>query len=258
MGGFGNTSSNTNQQMADPEAARRMAAVAERQQQMAEEQWGLARDIYMPYEKEMVEGNQRLLKSNEDLMRARNVEGARDIEKGQALKDLTREQRMQEMQLSEPAMKAFYEETTKPVNIAEREAEAEAGVVGEYANVPESIRRQLSRTGVNLSGARNASLMKAVALDRAKAISGSRATARVGARDETLNKLKTAMAARSGVSPTIDNTAYAQGESQVGNYQLKSAADRAIGLYGNAINANQSGMNPLTTGSSSGSNYKFL
>ena len=258
MGGFGNTQSNSTQQVTDPEATRRMAAVAERQQAMAEEQWGLARDIYMPYEKQMVEGNQRLLKSNEDLMSARNVEGVRDIEKGQALKDLTREQRMQELNISEPAMRSFYEEAATPVDVAGREAEAEAGVVGEYANVPESVRRQLSRTGVNLSGARYQSLMKAVALDRAKAISGSRATARVGARDETFNKLKAAMATRSGVSPTIDNTAYAQGESQVGNYTLKSAADRAVGLYGNAINANQSGMSPLTTGDSSGSNYKFL
>jgi hypothetical protein len=100
--------------------------------------------------------------------------------------------------------------------------------------------------------------MKAVALDRAKAISGSRAAARVGARDETLNKLKTAMAARGGISPTIDNTAYAQGDEQIGNYTLKSAADRAAGLYGNAIEANKAGMSPLTTGDSSGYNWKIL
>lgn len=256
MGGS-KTESNTTQQMSDPEAARRMAAVAERQQQMAEEQWGLARDIYLPYEQQMVASNQALVGENEALMRARMVEGTRDIEEGRALKDETRRQRLEELKVSEPAVKAFYEEATKPVDVAEREAEAEAGVVSEYANVPESIRRQMSRTGVNLTGARYQSLMKAVALDRAKAISGSRATARQGARDETLNRLKTAMAARSGVSPTIDNTAYAQGEEQLGNYTLKSAADRAAGLYGNAIQANQAGMSPLSKGSSSGFSFSF-
>jgi hypothetical protein len=255
--GNSKTQSTTTQAPTDPAAANRMAAIGERQQAMAEEQWALSKDIYLPYEQQMVESNQRLIGENESLMRARMAEGTRDIEKGQALKDITREQRMQEMQLSEPAMKAFYEETTKPVDVAEREAEAEAGVVGEYANVPESIRRQLARSGVNLSGARNQSLMKAVALDRAKAISGSRAAARVGARDETLNKLKTAMAARGGISPTIDNTAYAQGNEQIGNYTLTDPANAAAGLYANAINANEAGMRPLSKSKSSGLTIDF-
>ena len=249
---FGKNESNTTQQMADPEAARRMAAVSERAQAMGEEQWSLAQELYLPYERELVASNQALIPGNEELMRTRMSEGVRDIEKGQALKDLTREQREKELRVSEPVMSAFYDEVMKPVDIAERESEAEAGVVREYANLPESMRRQLSRTGVRLTGARYENMMKAIALDRAKTISGARATARVSARDEALNKLKVGMAARSGVSPTIDNTAYAQGEEQLGNYQLKSAADRSAGLYQNAIAANEAGMRGLSKGSSSG------
>jgi hypothetical protein len=226
----------TNNYPSDPEAARRMAGVAERSQALAEEQFSLAKSVYEPYE--------RLVMS----------EGMRDLEQGRELKDLTREQLMSEMRFSAPAVEAFYKEATTPVNIAEREAEAEADVVSEYANVPESVRRGLSRTGVRLSGARQQNLMKAIALDRARSISGARATARQASRDETFAKLKTAMAARSGINETPYNTAATEG-----GFTVKSAADRAAGLYANAINANEAGMRPLTQskGSSSGLSLSF-
>jgi hypothetical protein len=206
-----------------------MAGVAEEQLGLAKEQWSLAKEVYTPYE--------RMVMS----------EGMRDLEKSRALKDMTREQLMSEMKASAPAVDAFYREAARPVNIEQRQAEAEAGVVSEYADVPESVRRNLSRTGVNLSGSRHENLMKAIALDRARSISGARAAAKREARDETFAKLKSAMAARSGMQSAPYNTAATEG-----NYTVKSAADRAMGLYANAINANEAGMRPLSKSKSSG------
>jgi hypothetical protein len=228
MGGS-KQSSTTNQYPTDPEAARRMAGVAERSQQLAEDQWSLAQEVYMPYERRVMS------------------EGMADLERSRPLKELTNQQLMAEMTASAPAMEAFYKEAATPVNVAEREAESEAGVVSEYANVPESVRRGLSRTGAKLSGARQENLMKAIALDRARAISGARASARTEARDETFGKLKAAMAARSGMQDTPYNTAATEG-----GYTVKSAADRAMGLYANAANANEAGMRPLSQSKSSG------
>lgn len=220
----------------DPEAARRMAGVAERSQQLAEEQWSLARSVYEPYE--------RMIMS----------EGMLDLEGSRELKNKTREQLLAEMEASAPAMKAFYEEALKPVNVKQRQTEAEADVVGQYADVPESVRRNMSRTGVNLSGSRYQNLMKAIALDRAKSISGARSTARRESRDETFSKLKSAMAARSGIQDVPYNTAATEG-----GYSVKSSADRAMGLYANAIQANEAGMRPLSQskGSSSGWSFSF-
>lgn len=232
MGGGGTQKSTTIQTPTDPEAVRRMAGVAERQQNLAEEQWGLAREIYMPYERQVMQ------------------EGMRDLERSRPLKELTSEQTLAELKASQPAVAAFYKEALTPVDYRQREAEAEADVVSEYANVPESIRRQISRTGVNLSGARNENLMKAIALDRAKSISGARATARQEARDETFGKLKTAMAARAGTQDSPYNTAATEG-----GYTVKSAADRAMGLYNNAISAYEAGMRPLSKTKSSGWNF---
>ena len=121
---FGKNESKTTQQMTDPEAARRMAGVAERAQALGEEQWGLAKELYMPYERALVESNQAMVKPNEELMLTRMEEGTRDITEGRALKDETRAQRLREMQMSEPVMSAFYDEVMKPVDIGEREAEA--------------------------------------------------------------------------------------------------------------------------------------
>lgn len=233
MGGS-KQSSKTTQYMTDPESAGRMAGVAERAATLAEEQWGLAKTIYEPYERMVMQ------------------EGMRDVEQNRALKDMTREQLMSEMETSAPAVRAFYKEALTPVSLKERQAEAEAGVVGEYANVPESVRRGLSRTGVNLSGSRYNNLMKAIALDRAKSISGARAAARSEARDETFGKLKAAMAARAGISETPYNTAATEG-----GYNVKSAADRASGLYANAISANAAGMSPLSKSKSGGFSASF-
>jgi hypothetical protein len=153
---------------------------------------------------------------------------------------------MREMQVSGPAMEAFYKEAGTPVDVSAREAEAEASVVGEYSNVPESVRRQLSRTGTNLSGERYNNLMKAIAMDRAKTISGARAAARTEARDETFSKLKAAMAARSG-QQIAPNTA-----AREGGYSIRNPADRAVGLYGNVVGAYEAGMRPLSKTKSSG------
>lgn len=255
--GRSETSSTTVQNPTDPEASRRMAAVAERQQQMAEEQWGLAREIYMPYERQMVESNQRLVGENEALMKARLTEGARDIELDRPLRDIMREQKMGELTTSAPVVGKFYEEAGKGVDVNARMAQAEADVVGAYADVPESVRRNLSRTGVQLSGGKFADLQKAIAFDRARSIAGAQGTARRAAETESFDKLKSAMAARAGVSPTLDNTAYAQGQEQLGNYTLTSPVASAVGLYGNVVNANEAGMRGLSNTKSKGLSINF-
>lgn len=256
-GGSSSSSGSTKQTMTDKQSARRMAAVAERQQEMAEEQWGLAREIFVPYERMMVEANKSLIDPNKALMELRLSEGARDIEADRPLKDLMREQRMMEMSTSAPLVSKFYEEAGAGVDVGAREAGAEADVVGEYANVAESVRRNLARSGTALTGARHENLMKAIALDRAKTISGARTSARQQAETESFSRLAAAMQARSGVSPTLDNTPYAQGEINLGDYALKSPVAAAMGLYGQAIDANAAGMRPLTQSKSSGSSLNF-
>lgn len=255
--GRSETSSTTVQNPTDPEASRRMAAVAERQQQMAEEQWGLARDIYLPYEQQMVESNQRLVGENENLMRARMVEGARDIELDRPLRDTMRTQRVEELNASAPLVSRFYEEAGNGVDVNQRMSQAEADVVGAYADVPESVRRNMSRTGASLSGGKYADLMKAIALDRARSIAGAQGTARRAAETEGFERLRSAMAARSGISPSLDNTAYAQGNEQLGNYTLTSPIASAVGLYGNVTSANEAGMRGLTSTRSSGLSVNF-
>lgn len=254
--GNSQTSSTTVQSPTDPEAARRMAAVAERQQQMAEEQWSLAKEVYLPYEQQMISSNQRLIGSNEAAEKARLDEAARSIALDQPLKDLQREQRMRELGVSDAAVGKFYEAATNGVDPNQRAAQAEADVVGAYADVPESVRRNLSRTGVQLSGGRYNDLMKAIALDRARAIAGAQGTARRAAETESFERLKSAMTARSGIA-TTDSSAYAQGQEQLGNYTLQNPVNASVGLYNNVVDAYRAGMSPLSNSKSDGRSITF-
>jgi hypothetical protein len=258
MGGGSQTSSTT-QQTIDPAAAARMATVTERQQAMAEEQWSLAKQIYQPYEEQMVASNQALLAPNQQLMAAQLAEGTRDIQMDQPLKDLLREQKMGELTESAPLVSKFYEEAGKGVDVGARKAQAEADVVSEYANVPESVRRELSRTGTALTGARHENMLKSIALDRARAIAGARGTAGRAAETEGFAKLATAMQARSGVSPTMSTTPTdATGVLNVGNYALNSPLSSAGGLYANVTQGLGDLTRPTSKGESSGWSFNFL
>lgn len=227
MGGGGRTSGGSESKIIDKRSVDSMREFAERMRELGEEQWGIFKSVYLPYEKLMMQ------------------EGIQDLEANREIKAAMRREAV-------PTIERFYREASTPVNAQERQAEAEADVVGAYADVPEAVRRQMARTGTNLSGGRYESMMKAIALDRAKTISGARATARQEARDETFSKLKAAMAANSGAGSMLYNTAAAEG-----GYGVRSGADRAMGLYGNVLQAYGAGMGTTSKSRQSGWNFNF-
>jgi hypothetical protein len=274
MGG-GSSSSNTTQTQ-DPEAARRMAAVAERQQDMAEDQWGLAKDTFEPYEKAMVESNLNLIEPNEALMKARMEEGVYDIEQGRELKDESRSARLEELKASSPAMREFYANATADIDeklIDPRQKAREFGAEAsqQFGVAEGELRRSVARMGGNASDMSTTGNMRRMSMSRAKNVAGARNTGRrIGETDarnqgralrsEKFGKLSDAVKMRSGgmaSQPSLDNTAYGQGEMQLGNYSMNNPTDRSAGLYGNAINALSQGMKPLTESNSSSWNARI-
>jgi hypothetical protein len=269
MGG-GSSSSNSSQSPVDPEAARRMAAVAERQQDMAEEQWELGRDTFQPYEEAMVESNTALIKPNQDLMKARMEEGLYDIESGRELKDTSRAARLEELKASAPAMRDYYANATADVdeqkidpNQKSRQAGSEAAQ--QFSVAEGELRRSVARMGGNVGDMSTTGNMRRQAMGRAKTVTAARNTGRREGefdareqgrflRNEKFGRLADAVRMRSGglaSQPTVDNTAYAQGEGQLGNYSISNPMDRSAGLYGNAIKAIGTGMNLKTDSSAS-------
>lgn len=156
------SSSTTTQSSTDPEAARRMAAVAERQQEMAEQQWALGREVYEPYEREMVEANRRLLQESEGVPAKYMAEVMRDYDPRQ------------------------------------RMGEASADVEQAFASSEGATRREFGRMGISPTSGRYASIGNRMQGEKTKALAGARTMARRSAATDTYNKLAGAMGMRSG------------------------------------------------------------
>lgn len=249
-------SSSTTQSPTDPEAARRMAAVAERQMTMAEEQWQLGKDVYMPYEKLMVASNIELIKPHEELMGARLKEGTYDIAQDRTRRDLIRSQLTEELRASADVPGKFYDETD--IDIGDRMAKAQADVEQAYGGVEGEWRRSAGRMGIAPDSGRFASIRGKMLGQKAADVAGARTTARRTGLDDRWARLGIAMQLRAGAQRgSLDTAPYQQGALQLGGYQLTDPKESATDIYGNVIQAHAAGMKPLTQGSSSGRSFGF-
>jgi len=237
---FAGSSSGSRQYAIDPAASARMAAVAERQQAMGEEQWKLAKEIFEPYERQMVEANRGLIGPNAELVKAQ-FESQRELTPARTAAEKGALQ----------AAGRLYDIASRPVDVNQRVGQAQADVEQAYAQGAGGMRRNLSRMGIAPGSERMVSAMQDMAFDKARAIGGARNTARLNAEREDLSRLGMALQARP------QNLPYQQGMIQLGNYGLQNPMNRALGFYGNAIQANAAGMRPYSTswGSSFGGGF---
>ena len=255
-GGSSSSSSTTTQAPTDPEAARRMAAVAERQQAMAEEQWGIGKEIYMPYERKMVESNVGLIAPNQALMEARLKEGTYDIAQDRTRRDLIRSQLTDELRASADVPGKFYDETD--IDIGDRMAKAQADVEQAYGGVEGEWRRSAGRMGIAPDSGRFASIRGKMLGQKAGDVAGARTTARRTGLDDRWARLGTAMQLRAGAQRgSLDIAPYQQGDLQLGGYQMTNPLERSAGLYGNVVRAHEAGMRPLTQSQSSNRSWNF-
>lgn len=271
-GSKGKTS--TSYQAADPEAARRLAGVAEREAAMGEEQQGIAKEVYLPYEKAMVEANMGLVQPQADLSReeiasgmrlmpAREAatqasleESRRDIEMGRPLKDETRNQALAELRASSPAMEKFYQEAADGVdpNYARVEGAAGADVAQGYKAAEGMMRRAAGRMGQGGESANLASTGLSFARDMAGAKTMAREGERQRAETQGFQRLTTAMGMRGrtglaglgdmGSAGTVA-TPYVAGDMNQGDYRLTNPNATALAAYGGAATANMGGMKTM-------------
>jgi hypothetical protein len=275
-GGETTVTETTQVSQVDPEAARRMAAVAERSQQLAEQQWGTYQNIFAPYEQELVSTNRAVLPYYQQMMEAEYgaqarlaapreeatrlglEEQIRDIEMGRPVKEALVQQQLAELEQAAPVSAEFYRQALEGVDVGQRMAEAQADIEQGYAGTRGIMSRELARAGVMPGSARQAEALEDLLYQRAKSIGGARTLARRGAETESFGRLQTAMGVRGRATglPGVESTAagatsatpYQTAATQLGGYTLQNAADRAAQLYGQAIQANVPGMAKYNTG----------
>ena len=284
MIGNSSSSSTTTQYMTDPEAARRMAGVAEAAERRSDEQWQLYQDTFQPLDEAMVQANMANLGVNTDLVGAQLAsqlglvqprttaqelslqESMSDIQRSAPIKDEIASQTLEGLQTARGLDSKFYKEAMDSSNVGARMAEASADVAQGFKSGNEQLMRNASRAGLNTGSRKFIDAMANQALEKSKAIGGARTSARNLAKNEGFQKLTTALNARNQTSqgqPNLTSLAInampvSGGALQVGNYGLTNPADRSLGYMGAAVNANAAGMRPLTQGSSSGSSWNIF
>lgn len=243
-----------------PEVERALVDIAKRSQVMTEEQWALAKEIYEPYERAMVEYNMKMLPKMEELTTAQigaqkeglglyglEVEEAeRDILEGRAVKDALREQQLTELGLSAPVARKFYEEAEGGIegDVGRRMGEATADVAQAYKGVTGAFRREAGRAGTKIT----ADQIRDIALARAKSIAGARTGAREReeqrVEDVNWGRLVSGMGVRGsatglpGTSTQIGTSSgVGQPETSLGGYGLTSPTTTAGQLSSQALEA---------------------
>jgi len=183
--GGGTTTTTTNNY--DPEYNARMAKVAEAQQSMAEEQWGMYKDYFQDYEVEVAKANRELL----PYMTSATKEQLKY--QGEAAK------------ANREIMPEFYREAREGVNVSERMGEAGTEVKAATRLGESTRRRELSRMGIDPGSTAYGNTASKAALDTSRMVAGSRTAAKNQAESENFVRLGTALGKSSGAVTTVNN-----------------------------------------------------
>jgi hypothetical protein len=243
-----------------PEVEKALLNIAERSQTLSEEQWALAKQVYEPYERAIIDYNMKMLPQMEQLTTAQleaqqkglglyglEVEEAqRDILSNREVKDALREQQLQELGLSAPVTEKFYKEAYEGIegDVGRKMGEATADVTQAYKGAAGAMRREAGRSGTKIT----ADQIRDLALERAKSIAGARTKARETeeqrVEDTNWARLTAGMGARgraTGLSGTQVQSGTSSGvgptETELGNYGLTSPVAAASNLSSQALSS---------------------
>lgn len=178
----------------------KMADVAQQQADLAMEQWNMYKEVFAPYEKQLVEAQSQIvpnqLKLDQKTLEAQYADTAGNM----PINEEIRQQRMRELQRSEPVADKFYEEAQKGLNIPDRMNAAQADVQQGYDVTKDQLTRDMSRTGLGMSSGRFTDMLAQRNYAMAKDISAARTNARRTAEDVNFGRLGTAMSARGSIT----------------------------------------------------------
>jgi hypothetical protein len=150
----------------DPEYNRRMADIAERQQEMAEEYFKFWQDEYKPLEEEQIAANRRMLP---------HIEQA----------TITQAEMVGER--ANVAREA-YELANRGLDVGRDVDMARADVASSFADSMGIMRRDMERMGGSVGDAGWASAMAGLSRDRAKATAGAMTTTRMQSQDRDFTR----------------------------------------------------------------------
>jgi hypothetical protein len=200
----GGGKSTTNTQ--DPVYNARMAAIAERQQDMAEDYYAFWESDYKPFEQAQLQANTEMLphltKQSISEANVASEQASQLLQKdanGQNLIGLQAQNQRLKLEASNGLVgkqaevaRAAYDKALAGVDVGSEVQQARADVANSFAGAENSMRNDAARMGISTSSAGYTSAMAGLARDRAKGMAGAMTTARTAANDKNFSRLTSA------------------------------------------------------------------
>jgi hypothetical protein len=137
----------------------RMATVAEKEQNIADEYFKFYESYYQPMEKEQIASNRALIP-------AQTETELQKLNTAQGILGNIRE----ETQLAKPVMAEYYKQALKGINPEEKVQQARADIASSFADEEAGLRREAGRLGIDPNSNRFMGAMANRGIEKAKAI----------------------------------------------------------------------------------------
>jgi len=209
--------------------------LAQSQTQIAGEQWSMYKEVFAPYEAELVAAHRSIIPEQLGLDMARIKSQTADVEGRMPLNEELRQQQMRSLQRSEPVEQAFYDQALEGLNVEDRMNAAGADVQQAYDATKPQLGRDMSRMGLRPDSGRFTDAMAKMSYSRAKDLAFARTNARRQTQEANFGRLGTAMQARGNIAGLTAQTGgsatnpLGQGMAGIG---LQKAGQSLSGLQG--------------------------
>jgi len=167
---------------------RRMAAIAERQQSIADQYFDYWKDTYAPYEKELMAANLQMLPIELESAKI----GLESMKERAEFESGKMQWETEERELAKPVVTEYYKEALAGVDPEEEARMARADVAQEFEAYGDASRREASRLGIDPNSGAFASRIKSTGLEKAKAVGSAMTGAKRWAETENYQRLQDA------------------------------------------------------------------
>ena len=201
MGKKGGSSQTTTTNNYDPVYNAKMAAIAERQQEMAEDQWDMYKTYFQDYEIAVAQANKDLLPYMTDSTREQLQYQTEAAAANRELIPAATALNKKELEGQLPVAEKYYREALEGVNVGDR-MDSASNEVKAAAKLGESMRRrEASRYGIDPGSTTFGNAVNKAALDTSRGIAGARTGAKERAEQENFQRL--GLALNKSVAPIV-------------------------------------------------------
>jgi hypothetical protein len=179
---------------------RRLAAIQERQQDIADEYFRYWDEYQKPYEILQTQSNTELLPLETETAKQQQLLAGQQAQAGQELLPLQTdaakaklEDQIETIGMMKPVKTNFFQQAAEGVDVQGRMGMAQADVAKGFADAETGTRMFMSRMGVNPNSGRFAAAASATDRAKAAAVAGARTTSRLNSEDENFRRLATGM-----------------------------------------------------------------